>query len=435
MANDGITSHRPASQSLYERACQLFPGGVNSPVRAFKAVGGTPVFLHSGSGAHVQDVDGNRYLDFVGSWGPLIFGHADPDIVAAIVAAASSGTSFGASTPREIDLAERIRLSMPSLERLRFVSSGTEAVMSALRVARGFTGRPKIVKIDGGYHGHADSLLAAAGSGALTLGIPGSAGVTAAAVADTIVVPFNDLDAMEAAFEAPENRGRIAALVVEPIPGNMGLVLPRPAYLPKLRALCDQQGALLIFDEVISGFRVSRGGAQQLFGVRPDLTCLGKVVGGGLPLGVYGGRADVMSTVAPEGPVYQAGTLSGNPLAVAAGIATLKKLDDAAFRTLESLGGMLEDSLGRVIRRSGVKARIQRAGSAFTIFFTDVEVTDLASAKQADTARFARFFNAMLDRGFYLPPAQLEAAFISLAHTPDDIESFVVAAKEVFPKL
>jgi glutamate-1-semialdehyde 2,1-aminomutase len=435
MANDGITSHRPASQSLYDRACQLFPGGVNSPVRAFKAVGGTPVFLHSGSGAHVQDVDGNRYLDFVGSWGPLIFGHADPDIVAAIVAAASSGTSFGASTPREIDLAERIRLSMPSLERLRFVSSGTEAVMSALRVARGFTGRPKIVKIDGGYHGHADTLLAAAGSGALTLGIPGSAGVTAATVADTIVVPFNDLDAMDAAFEAQENRGKIAALVVEPIPGNMGLVLPRPAYLPKLRTLCDQQGTLLIFDEVISGFRVSRGGAQQLFGVRPDLTCLGKVIGGGLPLGVYGGRADVMATVAPDGPVYQAGTLSGNPLAVAAGIATLKKLDDAAFRTLESLGGMLEDSMGRVIRRSGVKARIQRAGSAFTIFFTDVEVTDLASAKQADTGRFARFFNAMLDRGFYLPPAQLETAFLSLAHTPDDIESFVVAAKEVFPKL
>ncbi|MES1207955.1 MAG: glutamate-1-semialdehyde 2,1-aminomutase [Pseudomonadota bacterium] len=435
MANEGITSHRPASQSLFDRACQLFPGGVNSPVRAFKAVGGTPVFLHSGSGAHVQDVDGNRYLDFVNSWGPLIFGHADSDIIAAIVAAASSGTSFGASTPREIDLAERIRLAMPSLEKLRFVSSGTEATMSAVRLARGFTGRPKIVKIDGGYHGHADTLLAAAGSGALTLGIPGSAGVTAAAVADTIVVPFNDLDAMDAAFEAEANRGQIAALIVEPIAGNMGLVLPRPAYLPKLRALCDQHGALLIFDEVITGFRVGRGGAQHMFGVRPDLTCLGKVIGGGLPLAVYGGRADVMNAVAPEGPVYQAGTLSGNPLAVAAGVATLKKLDDAAFRTLESLGGMLEDGLGRVIRRSGVKARIQRVGSAFTLFFTDLEVTDLASAKQADTARYGRYFNAMLDRGFYLPPAQLEAAFISLAHTPEDIESFVVAAKEIFPKL
>ncbi len=435
MANAGITSHRPTSESLYDRACQLFPGGVNSPVRAFKGVGGKPVFLHSGSGAHVQDVDGNRYLDFCGSWGPLIFGHADPDIIASIVAAASSGTSFGASTLREIDLAERIRLAVPSLEKMRFVSSGTEATMSAVRVARGFTGRSKIVKIDGGYHGHADMLLAAAGSGALTLGIPGSAGVSAAAVADTIVVPFNDLGAMEAVFAAEGNRDQIAAIIVEPIPGNMGLVLPRPAYLPRLRSLCDQHGTLLIFDEVISGFRVGRGGAQQLYGVRPDLTCLGKVIGGGLPMGVYGGRANIMAVVAPDGPVYQAGTLSGNPLAVSAGIATLKKLDDTAYRTLEMLGGMLEDGMGRVIRRSSVKARVQRVGSAFTIFFTDLEVTDLASARQADTARFARFFHAMLDRGFYLPPAQLEAAFVSLAHTPEDVESFVVAAKEVFATL
>jgi len=435
MANAGITSHRPTSESLFERACQLFPGGVNSPVRAFKGVGGKPVFLHSGSGAHVQDVDGNRYLDFCGSWGPLIFGHADPDIIAAIVAAASSGTTFGASTLREIDLAERIRMAVTSIEKMRFVSSGTEATMSALRVARGFTGRPKIVKIDGGYHGHADTLLAAAGSGALTLGIPGSAGVPPAAVADTIVVPFNDLEAMEAVFAAEANRDQIAAVIVEPIPGNMGLVLPRPAYLPRLRSLCDQNGTLLIFDEVISGFRVARGGAQQLFGVRPDLTCLGKIIGGGLPMGVYGGRASIMNVVAPEGPVYQAGTLSGNPLAVAAGIATLKKLDDTVYRTLEMLGGMLEDGIGRVIRRSGVKARVQRAGSAFTIFFTDLEVTDLASARQADTARFAKFFHSMLDRGFYLPPAQLEAAFLSMAHTADDVESFVIAAKEVFATL
>ena len=435
MANAGITSHRPTSESLFERACQLFPGGVNSPVRAFKGVGGKPVFLHSGSGAHLQDVDGNRYLDFCGSWGPLIFGHADPDIIAAIVAAASSGTTFGASTLREIDLAERIRLAVPSIDKMRFVSSGTEATMSALRVARGFTGRSKIVKIDGGYHGHADTLLASAGSGALTLGIPGSAGVPAAAVADTIVVPFNDLEAMEAVFAAEANRDQIAAVIVEPIPGNMGLVLPRPAYLPRLRSLCDQNGTLLIFDEVISGFRVARGGAQQLFGVRPDLTCLGKIIGGGLPMGVYGGRASIMNVVAPEGPVYQAGTLSGNPLAVAAGIATLKKLDDTVYRTLEMLGGMLEDGMSRVIRRSGVKARVQRAGSAFTIFFTDLEVTDLASAKQADTARFAKFFHSMLDRGFYLPPAQLEAAFLSMAHSADDVESFVVAAKEVFATL
>ena len=435
MANAGITSHRPTSESLFERACQLFPGGVNSPVRAFKGVGGKPVFLHSGSGAHVQDVDGNRYLDFCGSWGPLIFGHADPDIIAAIVAAASSGTTFGASTLREIDLAERIRMAVTSIEKMRFVSSGTEATMSALRVARGFTGRPKIVKIDGGYHGHADTLLAAAGSGALTLGIPGSAGVPPAAVADTIVVPFNDLEAMEAVFAAEANRDQIAAVIVEPIPGNMGLVLPRPAYLPRLRSLCDQNGTLLIFDEVISGFRVARGGAQQLFGVRPDLTCLGKIIGGGLPMGVYGGRGSIMNVVAPEGPVYQAGTLSGNPLAVAAGIATLKKLDDTVYRTLEMLGGMLEDGISRVIRRSGVKARVQRAGSAFTIFFTDLEVTDLASAKQADTARFAKFFHSMLDRGFYLPPAQLEAAFLSMAHSADDVESFVIAAKEVFATL
>jgi len=435
MANAGITSHRPTSESLYDRACQLFPGGVNSPVRAFKGVGGKPVFIHSGSGAHVQDVDGNRYLDFCGSWGPLIFGHADPDIIAAIVAAASSGTTFGAPTLREIDLAERLRLAVPSIEKMRFVSSGTEATMSALRVARGFTGRPKIVKIDGGYHGHADTLLAAAGSGALTLGIPGSAGVPAAAVADTIVVPFNDLAAMEAVFAAEGNRDQIAAVIVEPIPGNMGLVLPRPAYLPRLRSLCDQNGTLLIFDEVISGFRVARGGAQQLFDVRPDLTCLGKIIGGGLPMGVYGGRSSIMGVVAPDGPVYQAGTLSGNPLAVAAGIATLKKLDDAVYRTLEMLGGMLEDGMNRVIRRSGVKARVQRAGSAFTIFFTELEVTDLASAKQADTARFAKFFHSMLDRGFYLPPAQLEAAFLSMAHTADDVESFVIAAKEVFATL
>ena len=435
MANAGITSNRPNSESLFERACQLFPGGVNSPVRAFKGVGGKPVFLHSGSGAHVQDVDGNRYLDFCGSWGPLLFGHADPDIIAAIVAAASSGTTFGASTLREIDLAERLRLAVPSIEKMRFVSSGTEATMSALRVARGFTGRPKIVKLDGGYHGHADTLLAAAGSGALTLGIPGSAGVPPAAVADTIVVPFNDLEAMEAVFAAEANRDQIAAVIVEPIPGNMGLVLPRPAYLPRLRSLCDQNGTLLIFDEVISGFRVARGGAQQLFGVRPDLTCLGKIIGGGLPMGVYGGRGSIMNVVAPEGPVYQAGTLSGNPLAVAAGIATLKKLDDTVYRTLEMLGGMLEDGISRVIRRSGVKARVQRAGSAFTIFFTDLEVTDLASAKQADTARFAKFFHSMLDRGFYLPPAQLEAAFLSMAHTADDVESFVIAAKEVFATL
>jgi len=415
------------STALYERACGLFPGGVNSPVRAFKAVGGTPVFLRRGAGAAVWDADGNRYLDFVGSWGPLILGHADADVLATINEAAADGTTFGASTEREILLAEAIRQAVPSMERMRFVSSGTEATMSALRVARGFTGRSKIIKIDGGYHGHADALLAAAGSGVLTLGIPGSAGVTAAAVADTIVVPFNDEATMAAAFVG--NRGQVAALIVEPVPGNMGLVLPRPGYLQALRRLCDEHGALLIFDEVISGFRAGRGGAQELFGVRPDMTCLGKIAGGGLPLGVYGGRADVMKVIAPEGPVYQAGTLSGNPLATAAGLATLRKLDTAAYARLEALGARLESGLADAIRATGTSARVQRLGSAFTLFFTPQPVVDLASAKLADTKRYAGFFHAMLDRGMYLPPAQLEAAFVSLAHTEADVDAFVSAAR------
>ncbi len=342
---------RPRSSTLFERACALFPGGVNSPVRAFKSVGGTPVFLDRGVGPFVHDVDGNRYTDFVCSWGALILGHADPDVVAAVIHAASGGTSFGAPTAREVELGELIRFMMPALEKMRFVSSGTEATMSALRAARGFTGRHRIIKIDGGYHGHADSLLAKAGSGVVSLGLPGSSGVTPAAVADTLVVPYNDLDAMRAAFE--EHREEIAALIIEPIPANMGVVMPRPAYLPLLRALCDEHGALLIFDEVITGFRVARGGAQQMFGVRPDLTCLGKVAGGGLPFGVYGGRADVMDVIAPVGPVYQAGTLSGNPVAVAAGLATLRRLDDHAYVALEGLGRVLEDELSRAVRRTG----------------------------------------------------------------------------------
>jgi glutamate-1-semialdehyde 2,1-aminomutase len=424
---------RPRSAALFERAQRIFPGGVNSPVRAFKAVGGTPVFLQRGTGAYVFDVDGNRYTDFMGSWGPLILGHADPDVIAAIVHTVASGTTFGASTLREIELGELVQFMMPSMEKLRLVSSGTEATMSAIRAARGFTKRDKIVKIDGGYHGHADMLLAAAGSGAVTLGLPGSAGVPKAAVADTLVVPFNDLDAMRAAFE--ENKGQVAAVILEPIPCNMGVVLPRPAYLPVLRSICDEHGALLIFDEVITGFRVARGGAQQLFGVRPDLTCLGKIAGGGLPLGIYGGRADVMDVVAPQGPVYQAGTLSGNPVAVAAGLATLKRLDERAFVALEALGRGLEDELSRAVRRTGTRARVQRVGSAFTLFFTPEEVVDLTSAKNSDTAKYAGFFNGMLERGFMLPPAQFEAAFVSLAHTQDDVQSFVAAAREVLTQM
>jgi glutamate-1-semialdehyde 2,1-aminomutase len=419
---------RPRSTALFDRAQRIFPGGVNSPVRAFKAVSGTPVFLQRGIGPYVFDVDGNRYVDFVGSWGPLILGHADPDVIAAIVHASASGTTFGAPTLKEIELAEMVQFMVPSMEKMRLVSSGTEAAMSAIRAARGYTRRDKIIKIDGGYHGHSDALLAAAGSGAVTLGLPGSAGVPRGAVADTLVVPFNDLDAMKAAFD--EHKGQIAAVILEPIPANMGVVMPRPAYLPVLRTLCDEHGALLVFDEVITGFRVARGGAQQLFGVRPDLTCLGKIAGGGLPLGIYGGRAEVMNVVAPEGPVYQAGTLSGNPVAVAAGLATLKRLDERAFVALEGLGRGLEDELSRVIRRTNTKARVQRVGSAFTLFFTTEEVVDLASAKKADTALYARFFHGMLERGFLLPPAQFEAAFVSLAHTLDDVQAFINAARE-----
>jgi glutamate-1-semialdehyde 2,1-aminomutase len=414
------------SEALFERAQKLFPGGVNSPVRAFNAVGGTPVFLARGQGARVWDADGNSYLDFLGSWGPLILGHADPDVVAAIEAAARTGTSFGASTEREVLLGEAIRAAVPSMERMRFVSSGTEATMSALRVARGHTGRAKIIKVEGGYHGHADSLLAAAGSGVATLGLPGCAGVTDGAVADTVVVPFNDESAMQAAFAAHH----VAAVIIEPIPGNMGLVFPRPGSLMALRQMCDAYCSLLIFDEVISGFRVGRGGAQAIFGVRPDLTCLGKIVGGGLPLGVYGGQSIIMSEVAPEGPVYQAGTLSGNPLAMAAGLAVLRKLDQPTYNRLDALGRRLEAGIKESLAASGVAAQFHRLGSAFTLFFNAEPVTNFASANRSDFGRYARFFHEMLDRGIYLPPAQLETGFISLAHQEDDIDAFVAASRE-----
>ena len=416
------------SKELFERASGLFPGGVSSPVRAFKAVGGTPVFLARGKGAFVWDVDGNRYTDFLGSWGPLILGHAHPKVVAAITAAAQDGTTFGASTEREVALGEAIQRALPSMARMRFVSSGTAATMSALRLARGFTGKSRLIKIDGGYHGHADMLLAAAGSGAATLGIPGSAGVTQAAVADTVIVPFNSEAAMRAAFAA--NQGQVAAVIIEPIPGNMGLVAPKPGYLQALRSMCDAEGALLIFDEVISGFRVGPGGAQGLFGVRPDLTCLGKIVGGGLPLGAYGGRAEVMAMIAPDGPVYQAGTLSGNPLAMAAGLAMLSLLDEKSYQRLEAMGARLEVGVKKAVAASRVTACIQRIGSAFTMFFGTDRVEDFSAAKAANTKYYAHFFHGMLDRGFYLPPAQLETAFISLAHTDAEIDAFVLAAHE-----
>lgn len=425
--------NRYRSLALFETAENLFPGGVNSPVRAFKAVGGKPVFLARAKGAYLWDADDNRYIDFMASWGPMILGHADPDVHAAIVESAAMGTSFGASTEREILLGEEIRRLYPSMERMRFVSSGTEATMSALRLARGFTGRNKLIKTEGAYHGHADMLLVSAGSGVATLGLPGSAGVTASSVADSLVVPFNNLAALEAMFEA--NKNEVACLILEAVPGNMGLVEPHPGYLEGTRKLCDKYGALLIFDEVITGFRVSLHGAQGLYGIRPDLTCLGKIVGGGLPVGAYGGRADIMGKIAPEGPVYQAGTLSGNPLAMAAGLATVKKLNVALYERLDVLGARLEAGLNKAIEDSAVAARVQRLGSAFTLFFTRTKVVDFATAKQADSAKFGGFFHGMLDRGIYLPPAQLEAGFISAVHTEVEIDALISAAREVLPSL
>ncbi|MDX2020243.1 MAG: glutamate-1-semialdehyde 2,1-aminomutase [Deltaproteobacteria bacterium] len=421
------------SEALFETAQNLFPGGVNSPVRAFKAVGGKPVFLARAKGAYLWDADGNKYIDFMASWGPMILGHADPDVHAAIVESAAMGTSFGASTEREILLGEEIRRLFPSMERMRFVSSGTEATMSALRLARGFTGRNKIIKTEGAYHGHADMLLVAAGSGVATLGLPGSAGVTNAAVADSLIVPFNNLEALEAMLQA--NRDQVAALILEPVPGNMGLVEPHPGYLEGARKLCDTYGALLIFDEVITGFRVGLRGAQGRYGIKPDLTCLGKIVGGGLPVGAYGGRADIMAKIAPEGPVYQAGTLSGNPLAMAAGLATIKKLSEGLYECLDELGARLEAGLNQAILDSGVAARVQRLGSAFTVFFTRTKVVDFATAKQADAAKFGRFFHGLLELGLYLPPAQLEAGFISAAHTTVEIDALIAGAREVLPRL
>jgi glutamate-1-semialdehyde 2,1-aminomutase len=418
------------SRELFEQAQKSIPGGVNSPVRAFRSVGGDPVFVARGKGAHLWDVDGKQYLDFVGSWGPLIVGHAHPEVIEAITKAAADGTSFGAPTEREVKFAERIRGILPSIEMVRAVSSGTEATMSALRLARGFTGKDKIVKIDGGYHGHADMLLVEAGSGAATQGISGSAGVPQGAARDTLVAPWNDLAAMRALFELPGNRGQIAALIVEPIPGNIGCVPPGPGYLEGLRELCTEHGVLLIFDEVMTCFRVAWGGAQLRYGIKPDLTCLGKVVGGGLPAAAFGGRADVMSKLAPLGPVYQAGTLSGNPLALAAGLATIDILArPGTYEHLEKLGARLEAGLRSAAAEAGVATQLNRVGAMFTSFFAEAPVVDYATAKKSDTQRFGRFFRGMLARGIYLAPSQFEAAFLSLAHTEADIDQAIVAAR------
>jgi len=421
----------PAADPLWEESLRLFPGGVNSPVRAFRAVGGRPLILTSGRGATVTDVRGDTYLDFIGSWGALILGHAPADVVAAVSAAAQRGMSFGMPTAAEPQLAGLIQSAFPSIERMRFVSSGTEAAMSAMRLARGATGRPRIVKFAGCYHGHSDALLARAGSGVTTLGLPGSAGVTPGAAADTVVLPYNDLTAVRKAFA--DHGPTIAAVIVEPVAANMGVVSPRPGFLEGLRAVTREAGSLLIFDEVITGFRIAFGGVQGLTGIRPDLTCLGKIAGGGLPLAVYGGRADLMGALAPEGPVYQAGTLSGNPVAVAAGTATLRRLQTGeVYALLEARAALLEAGLIRAAAEAGAICRVVRASSMLTVFFTPEVPQDLAAAERADTERFGRFFRAMLRRGILIPPSQFEAWFVSVAHEPDDISRTVAAASEAF---
>jgi glutamate-1-semialdehyde 2,1-aminomutase len=413
------------SEALFRRAQEIIPGGVNSPVRAFKSVGGQPVFVARGQGSHIFDVDGNEYIDYVGSWGPLLLGHRHPEILAALEDALEIGTSFGAPTAREIELAEAIIRAVPSIEMVRLVNSGTEATMSAIRVARGFTGRDLIVKFEGCYHGHVDSLLVKAGSGVATLGIADTQGVPKAFCDTTIALPYNSVEAVEQAFRA--HGDRIAAIIVEPVVGNMGCVPPLPGYLEALRQITGRFGALLIFDEVMTGFRVAYGGAQQRYGIRPDLTTLGKVIGGGLPVGAYGGRKDIMSKVAPAGPVYQAGTLSGNPLAVAAGLAMLRHLE-----AHPEVYGQLEARAERLCAAAPAGVTVNRVGSMFTFFFTDGPVTDWESAKRCDTARFGQFFRGMLDQGIYLAPSQFEAAFLSAAHTDEDIDRTIEAANQRF---
>ena len=415
------------SSRLFRRAQHILPGGVDSPVRAFTAVGGSPLFIRRASGARIEDVDGNRFIDYVMSWGPLIHGHAPRGLVKALAAAARDGTSYGAPSPLEVALGERVRALMPAVERVRFVSSGTEATMSAVRVARAATGRDRLLKFEGCYHGHADPFLVQAGSGALTLGTPTSPGVTRAAAGDTRVARYNDIESVARAFEA--NRGQMAALIIEPVAGNMGVVPPADGFLRALREICTAEGAILIFDEVISGFRAAPGGAQQLAGVAPDLTCLGKIIGGGLPVGAYGGRADLMALVSPVGPVYQAGTLSGNPLAMTAGLWCLAQLKGDLYRRLAVAARRLASGLAGAARDAGVPLQVNAFGSMLTPFFTDRPVRDYQSATSANTDRYARFFRGMLARGVYPPPSQFEAWFLSTAHTGRDIDRTIAAAR------
>jgi glutamate-1-semialdehyde 2,1-aminomutase len=416
-----------SSNALFDRARKCIPGGVNSPVRAGKGVGMDPPFIARGDGAYIWDVEGNRYIDYVCSWGPMILGHTDPEVTQAIEKAARAGTSYGAPTEAEVEMAELIADMVPSIEMVRLVNSGTEAAMSAIRLARGYTGKVKIVKFDGCYHGHADSLLISAGSGIATLGIPGSPGVPADLARHTLSVPFNDFQAVQAAFE--RFGSEIAALIVEPIPANMGVVLPREGFLQFLREITRRHHSLLIFDEVISGFRVAPGGAQALYGILPDLTCLGKIIGGGLPVGAFGGRKEFMSKMAPEGDIYQAGTLSGNPLAVAAGLTTLKRLlKEGTYAGLERKGEMLFSGLAKAARDSGIQVTVNRVGSIGSLFFTPEPVIDFASAKRSDENTFRKYYRGMLAQGIYLAPSPYEAAFVSTSHSEEDILKTIQAA-------
>ena len=419
------------SKRLFEEACELIPGGVNSPVRAFKAVGDHPVFIERGEGAYLYDVDGNKYVDYICSWGPLLLGHQPEAVSKAVMTALTKGSTYGAPTGIEVEMAKKIVDAVPSVEMVRMVSSGTEATMSALRLARGYTGRNKIVKFEGCYHGHADHLLIKAGSGSLTFGVPSSPGVPESIASETLTAQYNDIDSVKALFA--QYPGQIAAVIVEPIAGNMGLVLPKEGFLEGLREVTAEHGALLIFDEVISGFRASFGGAQKVYNIMPDLTCMGKIIGGGLPVGAYGGKKEIMMHVAPVGPVYQAGTLSGNPLAMAAGMAILDELSKpGVYEAIEAKTKKLVDGLRQAADQAGVKVSINHSASLFTIFFTETPVDSYAAAMTSNTEQFKVFFQSMLDQGYYLPPSQFECWFVSQAHSDEDIANTILAAEKAF---
>lgn len=424
-----------SSKALFEKALAYIPGGVNSPVRAFRAVGGTPVFINRAQGAYLYDEDGNQYIDLINSWGPMILGHANPDVEVAVVEALRGSSSFGGPTAREVEMAELICSMMPSVEKVRMVNSGTEATMSAIRLARGYTGKDKFIKMEGCYHGHGDSFLIAAGSGALTFGTPDSPGVTRGTAKDTLIAPYNDIQSIEKLIA--ENKDEIAAIILEPVAGNMGCVPPLPTYLQDLRRLCDKHDIILIFDEVMTGFRLAPGGAQELYGVKPDLTTMGKIIGGGLPVGAYGGKREIMESVSPAGPVYQAGTLSGNPLAMAAGITMLKflKQNGYIYKQLNETTTRLVDGIRSINKEAGIVATVNVAGSMFTLFFTDKEVTDFTTAKTSDTARFGRYFQAMLHAGVYLAPSQFEAMFISAVVSEDIVDRILDAHRRALAKV